>query len=302
MSAIPWSRRWLLAALIAALLVLSAEGVSRLLWSADAVAADPMLSEHPTLLWTLRPGLETNALGLRDDPIAIPAPATRILSMGESTTWGHGVAASETYSEQLEARLQAEGRDAEVVNAGVKAWSIWQSYVFLAEHGRTLAPDAVMLYHLRSDALPRGAHTDRERYERRRPYRHLLALLAQSRLYQALRPLEGVSGTQPRVPKADRQTALEGIAALCQSMGTELVVLVPVYRRHSGEDRVLADPVLTDFAASTGAKRIDLAAKKSDAELSDDGFFLDPFHPSPDGHAHIAGWIHAEITDAAWLR
>ncbi len=333
MSAIPRSRRLLYAALTLTLLIASAEGICRLIWSADDAALNPKLAylaDHPTQLWTLRPGLTdyatvdgmsltTNRLGLRDDPIADPAPKTRILSMGESTTWGHGVAAEETYSQRLEARLQADGHDAEVINAGIGAWSIWQSYVFLAEHGRELAPDAVMLYHLHNDSLPRGIRdansflveveqTDRELYLRRHPYRHLLRLLYQSRAYlmmrravldvpEALPDAVPVEGGEPRVPRADRQVALEGIAALCQSMGAELVVMMPVYQGHPGRDHIL-----TDFAWGTGAKYINLAFEKADQGIPDDAFFLDPIHPTAAGHAHIADWIHAKIAEEPWIR
>ena len=336
MSAIPLHRRLLYAALTPALLVLLAEGVCRLGWSADEAALNPALSylsDHPTLGWTLRPNmvdyttadgmsLTTNSLGIRDAPIADPAPATRILSMGESTTWGHGVDAEQTYSERLQARLQADGHDAEVVNAGIGAWTIWQSYVFLTEYGRELAPDVVMLYHLHNDSLPRGVrdhnnylievpHTDRELYVRRWPYRHVLWGLYQSRLYLLLRKrllqmpselpdagtFEQTEGPpQVRVPMADRQIALEGIAAVCQSLGAELVVLMPLYRRHPGRDHVLSD-----FARNTGAAYIDLPAYKRAEDIADEGFYLDPVHPSAEGHAHIARWIHGEFSDAPWL-
>lgn len=314
------------------LLAASAEGICRQVWSVEDAALNPQLAhltDHPTQLWTLHRGrtndttadgmsLTTNQLGLRDDPITDPAPRTRILSMGSATTWGHGVAAEETYSQRLEARLLADGHDAEVINSGITAWSIWQSYVFLAEQGRALAPDAVMLYHLHSDSLPRGvrapdsflieeALTDRELYRRRHPYRHVLRLMYKSRAYLMLRravhalprstpDTAPVTGGQPRVPRADRQVALAGIAALCQSMGTALVVMMPVYQAHSGHD-----DTLISFAQSTGAKYIDLAREKSARGIPDADFFLDPLHPTAAGHAHIADWIHTNIAEEPWI-
>jgi lysophospholipase L1-like esterase len=331
-SAISRSRRRLYAVLTLTLLAASAEGICRQVWSVEDAALNPKLAhltDHPTQLWIPHRGrtndttvggmsLTTNQLGLRDDPITDPAPRTRILSMGESTTWGHGVAAEETYSQRLEAKLRADGHDAEVINAGIERWSIWQSYVFLAEQGRALAPDAVMLYHLHSDSLPRGvrdtdsffievAQTDRELYLRRHPYRHVLGLLYKSRAYLMLRrSVRGlprvhsdtvpVADGQPRVPRADRQAALAGIAALCQSMGAVLVVMMPVYQDHAPRD-----DTLTDFAQSTGAKYLDLAMEKSAQRIPDAGFFLDPHHPTAAGHAHIADWIHSNIAEEPWI-
>ena len=326
MSTPPLYRRLLYATAVVLGLVGAAEGIARWVWSPEAVVINPSLAylaDHPTLFWTLRPDLSdyvtadgftltSNRLGLRDDPISDPAPAARVLSMGESTTWGHGVESEQTYSQRLERKLQADGWDAEVINAGIGAWTIWQSYVFLAEHGAALAPDVVMLYHLHNDQLPRGVadannhlyqvpHTDRQLHERRKPYRRPLALLYQSRLYLALRnhmlalpdlpeaggTMEPVAVGEVRVPIADRRLALDGIAAICESIGARLVVIMPVYRGHTGRDRVLVE-----FAFDHEARYVNLPVSKHEAGVSDAGFYLDPIHPTAEGHRHIASWLH----------
>lgn len=325
-STLPLYRRLLYATAVVLGVMGAAEGIARGIWSPEAVAINPSLAylaDHPTLFWTLRPGLSdyvtvdgftltSNRLGLRDDPISDPAPAARVLSMGESTTWGHGVEAEQTYSQRIERQLQADGWDAEVINAGIGAWTIWQSYVFLAEHGAALAPDVVMLYHLHNDQLPRGVadennhlyqvpHTDRQLHERRRPYRRPLALLYQSRLYLALRnhmlalpdlpeasdTMEPVAVGEVRVPMADRRQALDGIAAICQSIGARLVVIMPVYRGHTGRDRVLVE-----FAFSSAARYANLPVSKHEAGVPDAGFYQDPIHPTAEGHRHIASWLY----------
>ncbi len=331
MARIPLHRRLLYTGITLLLLAGVAEGISRAVWSVEDVAVNPALAylaDHPTLFWTLRPNLSgyvtldgftltSNELGMREAPITDPAPFLRILSMGESTTWGHGVEAEQTYSELLETRLRADGADAEVINAGIGAWTIWQSYVFLMEHGEELAPDKVLIYHLHNDWLPRGVkdannflyevrYTDRQLYELRYPYRHLLALLYDSRLYLALRKrllalpsdlpeeldeMTATSGDMVRVPMADRQVALQGIREICDRIGAELVVLMPVYRRHPGRDHVLSD-----FAHSSRSTFINLPQLKQEAGLSDEDFFLDAVHPSVSGHAWIAAQIHAALT------
>ena len=158
-------------AVLLGLLVIGEAG-SRLIWSVSDLSLSPEnahLIDHPTRLWVQAPNarfqlpehgaLVTNELGLRDDPVRIPKPASehRILSLGESSTWGHGVRREETYSAQLETMLSQAGRTVNVINAGVPAWTIQQSAVYLAEEGARLQPDTVLIYHQTNDFLPTGA-------------------------------------------------------------------------------------------------------------------------------------------------
>ncbi len=61
----------------------------------------------------------------RDYPLAAPPGVTRIIALGESTTWGSGLRSGEdAWPFRLEARLnEMPGRRVEVVNAGVNGWS-----------------------------------------------------------------------------------------------------------------------------------------------------------------------------------
>lgn len=151
-----------------------------------------MLRPDATLMWSLVPsqdleyanhpsGYRTNSMGLRSREISPEKKDNeyRILSLGESTTYGYGVANDETYSAQLEALLKAGGSEQEfrVINAGVPAWSSFQSLLFLKERGIKLKPDMVLLYNEYNDYLPTSyrtsnstqnqglSKTDREIYE-----------------------------------------------------------------------------------------------------------------------------------------
>lgn len=77
------------------------------------------------------------------------SPGTiRILSLGDSRTFGWGLTESETYSKRLQDDLQRElgtNRKVEVINAGVNAWSYPQMLVYLREHGLAFHPDMVVL-------------------------------------------------------------------------------------------------------------------------------------------------------------
>ena len=151
------------------MMLLVGEIICRLVWSAGDLQLSPEsahLRDHPTRLWVQAPNLDTtlpehgalrtNALGFRDGPVTIPKPPGqyRVLSVGESSTWGHGVRVDETYSARLQQLLQQSGKQARVINAGVPAYTVQQSAVFLAEEGASLQPDLILVYHQTNDFLP----------------------------------------------------------------------------------------------------------------------------------------------------
>lgn len=169
-----------------------------------AVAVEPTLRSVPLgperanmfrpdadLFWTLAPGLDvpflgervvTNQLGLRSPEVAPRREGEyRILSLGESSTFGSGVAGEETYTALLARLLEERGVAERVtaINAGVPAWTSFQSLRYLEQRGLALDPDLVILYHEVNDYLPSSVRdssqneigvlqTDRERWASRR--------------------------------------------------------------------------------------------------------------------------------------
>jgi len=294
---------------------------SRALWSVSDLSLSPdnaHLIDHPTRLWVQAPNarfelpehgtLVTNELGLRDDPVVIPKPPGehRILSLGESSTWGHGVKRSETYSAQLESMLLQKGRAANVVNAGVPAWTIQQSAVYLAEEGRRLQPDTVLVYHQTNDFLPTGAidthnplvkltTTDRVLIERRRPLAPLLRALFSSRLYLVLRntmlrmpsdlPQAGtVSGGPVRVPDVDRRMALDSLRDSADRIGARLAVVQPLYAIDHSQDTLLRD-----WCAENHQLYIETGDIRQRLGTDLPRWFLpDGVHPRAQGHRLIA--------------
>jgi len=98
--------------------------------------------------------VRTNAMGFRDDPVIMPKPegTVRILAVGDSFTWGLGVAEEDGWVEQLESLLaQRMHRPVEVINTGVGSWNTEVEAAFLAGKGMSLAPDAVILGFLVND-------------------------------------------------------------------------------------------------------------------------------------------------------
>lgn len=281
----------------------------------------PFLVDDPTLLWRLRPSaryrlweqrsMQTNALGLRDDEVTEKAPGTvRILSLGESTTWGHGVEAAQTYTELIGKQLTRPERPVDAINGGVPAWSIYQSMLYLNQAGYSLKPDIIILYHLQNDRMSRGPSnpqdpfhvslTDRQLSEARQPFASLLGLFSGSRLrillWRQFGP--GLSaqpgGTDvPRVPDPDREMALKNILDQSIQRGITVILAKPVY----GRGKLIEDRMLEKFVHyADNVIFVDLPRAKAQQNIPDTGFFqIDDAHPTPEGHAWIAQQLIAVL-------
>ena len=96
---------------------------------------------------TLDQKLTINSQGLRDReyPYAKPAGTRRLLVLGDSFTWGYGVADDEIFTEVLERRFENNQLNWEVLNTGVSGWSTDQEYLFLTDEGFRYQPDLVLL-------------------------------------------------------------------------------------------------------------------------------------------------------------
>jgi hypothetical protein len=121
----------------------------------------------PELFWSMKPEADvnykgsrvvTNELGLRGPFVPVKKNNEfRILSLGESSTFGARVEYEQTYSALLEKLLNRSfprGPYFRVINAGVSAYSSFQSYRYLLNRGLKLKPDLVLFYHEFNDYLP----------------------------------------------------------------------------------------------------------------------------------------------------
>jgi len=112
----------------------------------------PLHDPDPKLRWVLRPRQEgftqdrpmhVNAAGLRDAeeiPARKPLGELRVLVLGDSFSFGNGVADSDTYSEVLEARLRQRGFGVRVLNAGVQGYDVHQEADWLRSAGSPSSP------------------------------------------------------------------------------------------------------------------------------------------------------------------
>jgi len=103
---------------------------------------------------------DINALGYRGPEIDLPKPPDtfRIAAMGGSTTYGSQLASwTEAYPHQLQLALSEALGDVrvEVINAGVPAYSSWDTAASFLFRVQELDPDMIIIYHAINDINPR---------------------------------------------------------------------------------------------------------------------------------------------------
>jgi lysophospholipase L1-like esterase len=124
--------------------------------------------------------VRTNSRGFRNREVSAERPpgSVRILAVGDSSTFGYGVRADETYPAVLERLLSKRypGRTVEVINAGTPGWSSGNGAAFLAREGLAWKPDAVLIsfgYNEQLGSAPGAPHYDYDPALRRVLFHHL---------------------------------------------------------------------------------------------------------------------------------
>ena len=111
--------------------------------------------------------VELNQAGFRDEEFALPKPAgtCRILALGDSLTWGQGLAAEARYTEVLEEMLRSAypGRQFEVLNFGVPGLSTIHEKEIFMEFKDQLEADLVLVGFCFNDTQPRPQNYSQER-------------------------------------------------------------------------------------------------------------------------------------------
>lgn len=115
-----------------------------------------------------------NSHGLRDveRPWAKPPGVTRILTLGDSFTFGMKVEAASSYPKALEAMLNGsgDGRRYDVINAGVVAYSLCQERKWLGLKGWRYEPDLILVGFFADDPHCQGEESG-QRFLEPRVYR-----------------------------------------------------------------------------------------------------------------------------------
>lgn len=123
--------------------------------------ADEIMAGHPTRLWAMSPGVRQNAgatatihaPGLRGEvPEGPRAPGEeRILILGDSSFFGHGVEDEETMAVRLGVGLQDRVPSVAVINGAIPGYSSEQARVMMDDIGWDLEPTLLVIALLWSD-------------------------------------------------------------------------------------------------------------------------------------------------------
>lgn len=201
------------------------------------------------LFWSLAPstelppdarplcGLIANAQGLREDhPIAERKAEgeLRLLFLGDSSTFGYGVGAGETFVERTEGLL-AERFPAlriECINAGVPGYTLFQGWRWLVTRGLSLEPDLLVVDFGWNESARWGGAGDLGTYEAWRAARppawlawSSLAAWAWSRNALDADEVAGAA-ERPRLLPGEFRRLLELCARAADERGAGLLVLV----------------------------------------------------------------------------
>jgi hypothetical protein len=337
-------RRLLMSAMISTGLLLMAEasvsifGKRTLLhWQAPVSRTQtgaPYLPGSPYLLWEMSPGartelgaqVEVNTSGLRGPEVTSKKAAgtRRVLIVGDSSVYGHGVDQKEVFSALLNDSL---GPTIEVINGGVPGYSTFQTLNLLELRGWNLAPDLLVIANLWSDNNF-DSFVDKELISARSAFDSSWAapaatLLHKSALYRwmdwkirlAPRAEEvkkvgwmlgrGSAGGHRRVEVNDYAENLHTMVQRAQTHGSKVMFLALANTVDLGVETEgahawpLYREVMEDVALQVGAPFVAIqpALEESGVPVSD--LFIDEMHPSPAGHAIIATTVETSLSN--WI-
>ncbi len=206
------------------------------------------------LMWRFRPSITTtsrlfsdldytiNSSGIRGPEITEPKRGYRIVALGNSCTFGWGVAFEDTWTHQLEGMLNKQLPEVaiEVINAGVPGYSSHQGKQYLEGELFSLEPDMVLVMLGFNDHYPAGrGKTDSEQKLDNSLLIGAQNMLARLRLYRLIRKaflslssddaparLDDIHGVK-RVSLPEYFTNLREIIRLCRENGVQPVLLQP---------------------------------------------------------------------------
>lgn len=271
--------------------------------------------------------IKLNHLGMRDAEPVIPKPdgVRRLLILGDSCAFGHGVAAEESVSFLLRKRLAPENVD--VVTAAIPGWNTLEQERFLTTNVADLDPDLVLILYVINDREPDNP------FERAR----LGAVGVGSRLYRFMlmhsRLFEWVAFTHRKIwageddsiateltrwahirsrhlrgePFSDRDLGWQKSRAALLRMRKRMRqrggdALIYLLRDAPGGQDALALDALTELGRQTGFDVNDAlpyyeGRPRAQVVVNP---FVDP-HPNALGHSLLASGIEASLREKGWL-
>jgi len=287
-----------------------------------------------TLFWRLRPNqtitsrffegrtYRINSLGLRGENIG-PKTKPRILTIGNSCTFGWRIADSYTYAEQLQ-RLLLD--DYQVINAGIPGYTSLQGRRFFESDLLALEPDIVtILFSWNDHWAAGGGIADKD--QKFPPSVVLAVQNALSRLhtYRLLKKA-WLSAIEPnpdslfdrsniiyRVELDDYRENLTAICRTARSRGITPILLTspipslatyypPGARSGMHRYHAMYNDVVRQVALSEHVSLVDLALEFDNYDNLWDDVNSDPFHFNTEGHRIAAELIAENILEDSATR
>jgi lysophospholipase L1-like esterase len=205
----------------------------------------------PEMGHVLRPGqaafthnhpVWTNSSGLRDGMQEAKPEALRILALGDSQTFGNGLALDDTWPKQLERMLHKT----QVVNAGIPGTDTWQHEILLRRLLKITNPHVAVLAFYVNDVVPRpsvqGLPTPTNTWDKRLVYLLKRSAVVTWSYYKVFLPWQARLSGWPNsaeeavlMGKADLRAergwqqveqSLAAMKELCDERGVKLLVAI----------------------------------------------------------------------------
>ncbi len=259
--------------------------------------------------------MRTNGQRFRGPEVELQKPAgvLRVACLGDSHTFGDGVAEGNTWPARL---ADLAGPGVEVLNCGVNAYDTLQEVLFYERRVAAFDPDVVLLAYFVNDVAVRGMPGQgtadflaRWTHPRQRGW--IAACRSRSRaldllcdaIYRRRNLEQRGSAWTSRYVESDlgwqrARDALRRIQEHCRQAGRRFYVVLVPYVVRDGQDRFLSQPamrVVSDFCQRAGMECFD--GEPSVQALGDEELRISPldFHASPRVYRHLAAGL------AAWL-
>ena len=272
---------------------------------------------HRLLFWRVPAGsdrLNTNSLGLRGlefSPLKEPG-VFRIITLGDSCTWGFGVEQTYEYPWLLQKILNMQPVPIifEVQNAGIPGYSSLQGLRYLRSELVHYEPDVVTVYFGRNDRRrlnEEGGYLPDHEVMIPPVWVHLAQnILNQSRAYQLCRnrllKLKSKPMTQPQYQKVSnshrqfrveqdefKRNFLEIISTIRSIGAVPLAITAPVFPKTIGNYNTVVQTICNEH---------DIWCLDAEAEFFSHGgneWLVDDCHPNETGHRWIATQLQQRI-------
>lgn len=299
-------------------------------------AAAAFIKNDSELFWRLAPGrrlpdeewpffgIISNSQSLREDhsiPLQKPRREIRILFLGDSCTFGYGVAHDRTFVEVAESALRGQAAGSvECINAGVPGYTLFQGYRYLATEGLRYQPDLVVLNFGWNDCGMWDHRSDQDHYDMWRAMQPPV-LLQCSQLCRLIwscthhrTPPHPSLEKRPRLLPGEFAETLRKIHALSQARRIPLLILVwpmrgntepgtPPGGRTSLQVEMLAFGQAHPLTASppvSGVLDLVPLGRELVREHGAPAIYFDQGHTTETGHRAIGQAIADHLTP--WLR